>query len=100
VVATKTRKPKPSTHPELIETAEALATPIDFDQLIADGVLRKAKTRGWYEILDTSRLPEHAWQKIKAIKSGNRVRFRKANKRVAKFLNSLDSAPAPMAARG
>ena len=100
MVATKTRKPKPATHPELIETAEALAAPIDFDQLIADGVLRKAKTRGWYEILDTTRLPDHAWQKIKAIKSGNRVRFRKANKRMAKFLNALEVVQAPVAARG
>ena len=100
MVATKTRKPRPATHPELIEAADALATPIDFDQLIADGVLRKAKTRGWYEILDTTRLPEHAWQKIKAIKSGNRVRFRKANKRAAKFLSSLEAGGLPVAARG
>jgi hypothetical protein len=97
VVATKTRKPKPATYPELIETAEALATPIDFEQLIADGVLRKGK--GWYEILDPSRLPNHAWQKIKSVKSGNRVKFRKPNKRVGKFLKSLEVAPAPVAAR-
>ena len=101
MVATKTRKTKAATHPELIEAAEALATPIDFEQLIADGVLLKSKTRGWYEILDTSRLPQHAWQKIKAVKSGNRVKFRKHSKRVAKFLKSLEaaSAPVPVGAR-
>jgi hypothetical protein len=99
VVATKTRKPKPATYPELIETAEALAAPIDLAQLVADGVLRKAKARGWYEILDTSRLPDHAWQKIKSVKSGNRVKFRKPSKRAAKFLKALESPPAPVAAR-
>ena len=97
MVATNERKKRPATHPELIEAGEALATPIDFEQLLTDGVLRKA--RGWYEILDPNRLPDHAWQKIKSIKSGNRVKFRKANKRVAKFLQSVDMAAAPVAAR-
>jgi len=96
VVATKTRKSKPATYPELIEAAEALAAPIDFAQLIADGVLRK--TKGWYEILDTNRLPDHAWQKIKAVKPGNRVKFRKPNKRMAKFLKALEAPSAPVVA--
>jgi hypothetical protein len=88
MAATKTKStPRPATQPELLELAEALAAPIDFDQLIADGVLRKA--RGWYEVLDAARLPEHALRKIKAFKSGNRVRFRKPNKRAARFLDSL-----------
>ena len=95
MVATKTRKPKAAPYPELIEAAEALATPIDVEQLIADGVLAKAKTRGWFEILDPTRLPDHAWQKIKSVKSGNRVRFRKASKRVAKYLKSLETEPVP-----
>jgi hypothetical protein len=99
VVATKTPKPKAATYPELLETAEALAARIDFAQLIADGVVRKAKPRGWYEILDTSRLPDHAWQKIKSVRSGNRVKFRKPSKRSAKFLRALESPPAPVAAR-
>lgn len=99
MVATKTRKPKQETHPELIEAAEALAAPIDFEQLVSDGVVRKA--RGWYEILDPSRLPQSAWQRIKAVKSGNRVKFRKRSKRAARFLKSLAplTAPVPVAAR-
>jgi hypothetical protein len=78
------------THPELRQAAEALATPIDFDQLIEDGVLRK--TGSWYEVVDPARLPEHARLKIKALKAGNRVKFRKPSKRLGKFLRSL--APA------
>jgi hypothetical protein len=93
VVATKPNKPRPATHPELIEAAEALASPIDFEQLMSDGVLRKV--RGWYEILDAQRLPAQAWQRIKAVKSGNRVKFRKRSKRAAKFLKGLASVPAP-----
>jgi len=90
VAATKTKpspRTKPETYQELLEVAEALATPIDFDQLTADGVLRKAG--GWYEVLDPTRLPDSARQKIKAFKSGNRVRFRKPSKRAGKFLDSL-----------
>ena len=76
MAATKSR---PATHPELRRAAESLATPIDFDQLIADGVLREAGS--WYEVLDVARLPEHARCKIKALKSGNRVKFRRPSKR-------------------
>src|SRR6476469_9732490 len=90
VAATKT---KPEMYQELLDVAEALATPIDYEQLISDGVLRKAG--GWYEILDPARLPDAARLKIKAIKSGNRVRFRKPNKRVAKYLDSLTPSGQP-----
>ena len=42
-----------------------------------------------------------AWQRIKAVKSGNRVKFRKRSKRAARFLKSLApiTAPVPVAAR-
>jgi hypothetical protein len=45
----------------LLELIKLAATPIDFDQLIADGVLRKHGKR--YELLDLARLPEHARRK-------------------------------------
>ena len=58
---------------EIRRAAEMLATPIDFDQLVADGVLRR---RGaWWEILDWQRLPEHAEYKIQNVMTGNRVQF-------------------------
>ena len=44
-----------------------LATPIDFDSLIASGVIRAAKG-GWYEIVDWRRLPEHARQQLREVK--------------------------------
>jgi len=92
VIATKSRKTKPVPHQELLDAAESLAAPIDVEQLIAEGAIRKAG--GWYEIIDGSRLPEHVWHRIKAIKRGNRVKFRKANKRIGKYLGSLPpSAP-------
>lgn len=63
----------PPTIEQLRHLAEMLATPIDFDQLVADGILRK---RGaWWEVLDWNRLPEHARQKVQAVMTGNRVQF-------------------------
>jgi hypothetical protein len=59
----------------LLEILRLAATPIDFDQLIADGVLRKHGPR--YELLDLARLPEHARRKIRVIttsgKTGNPI---------------------------
>ena len=73
-----------STYKELVRLAEALAAPINFDLLTAAEVLRK---RGaWYEVLDISRLPEHARMKIKAVRSPNLVRFREPSKKMRKFL--------------
>lgn len=45
-----------------------IAIPIDFDQLINDGVL--VKEGAWYRVLDMNRLPKHASMKIKTIESG------------------------------
>src|SRR5688572_497270 len=88
MATTKKRAPagRAPTHPDLRRVAEQLAAPIDFDRLIAGGVLREAG--GWYEVLDPGRLPEHARVKIKALKPGNRVKFRKPSKRLGKFLRS------------
>jgi hypothetical protein len=73
-----------STYRELRRLAELLAAPIDFDFLIAAGVLRKRGT--WYEVLDLAQLPEHARAKIKAVRSPNLVKFRKPSKKMQKFL--------------
>lgn len=73
-----------STYRELRRLAEALAAPIDFEGLIAAGVLRR---RGkWYEVRDLPRLPEHARVKIKEVRAPNRVKFRKPVKRLRKLL--------------
>ena len=74
----------PSVYKELRQTAAILATPIDFDALITDGILRE---RGeWYEVVDLARLPEHARVKIRAIRPPNLVKFRKPSKKLQKFL--------------
>ena len=73
-----------STYTELRRLAEVLAAPIDFAHLVATGVLRK---RGaWYEVLDMTRLPEHARVKIEAVRSPNRVKFREPSKPLRKLL--------------
>jgi hypoxanthine phosphoribosyltransferase len=47
--------------------AQTLATPIDFEQLIADGILKK--WGAWYQVLDWKRLPEHVRQKANTMKA-------------------------------
>jgi hypothetical protein len=55
----------------LLELIKRAATPIDYDQLIADGVLRKHGRR--YELLDLARLPEHARRKIRSIGTSSKT---------------------------
>jgi hypothetical protein len=75
-----------STYKELLRLAELLAAPIDFDRLIAGGVLRERGS--WYEVLDLPQLPEHARAKIKAVRAPNLVKFRKPSKKMRKFLRN------------
>ena len=70
---------------KLLEILKMAATPIAFDQLIADGVLRKHGAR--YELLDLARLPEHARRKIRIITTSRKtpnpvVSFHKPSKQV------------------
>jgi hypothetical protein len=55
----------------LLELIKLAATPIDFDHLIADGVLRKHGKR--YELLNLARLPEHARRKIRIITTSSKT---------------------------
>jgi hypothetical protein len=57
---------------ELLKLLKMAATPIDFDQLIADRVLRKHAGR--YELLNLARLPEHARRKIRVIASSRKTK--------------------------
>jgi hypothetical protein len=57
---------------KLLELLKIAATLIDFDQLIADGVLRKHGAR--YELLDLTRLPEHARRKIRIIATAGKTK--------------------------
>ncbi|MES9280122.1 hypothetical protein ABEP46_12410 [Cutibacterium acnes] len=74
------------TKEEVLEKAKILATPIDFEKLIADGILKK-KGAG-YVILDTNRLPEHAKSKIIEV-SGGAVKFSKSTKSAQKLVDKL-----------
>jgi hypothetical protein len=59
---------------ELARLSGAVRLPINFAQLIADGVLRESDG-GWYEVLDYARLPEHVRLKIVEVEPPNRVKF-------------------------
>ena len=72
---------------EVLEKAKSLATPIDFEALVAEGILEK-KGAG-YKILDMERLPDHAKDKITAISSDGKVKFSKATKSAQKLVDKL-----------
>jgi hypothetical protein len=55
----------------LLELLKMAATPIDFDQLIADRILRRHGAR--YELLDLARLPEHARRKIRIVTTSRKT---------------------------
>jgi hypothetical protein len=59
------------TNKKLLELIKTAATPVDIDELIANGVLRKHGAR--YELLDLARLPEHARRKVRNIATSNKT---------------------------
>jgi hypothetical protein len=75
---------------EFKQTAEELITPIDFDQLIKEGVIEKK--RGWYKIIKFDELPAHAKSKIREVKNSKGetfVKFNAPSKRLARMLEQL-----------
>jgi hypothetical protein len=75
---------------EFKQRTEKLITPIDFDQLINDGIIEKK--RGWYKIINFQELPAHAKAKIRTAKTVNGetfVKFVPPSKRLAKMLESF-----------
>jgi hypothetical protein len=78
------------TKEEFRQKVVELATPIDFDQLIRDGVL--AKDGAWYRILDLKRLPKHASGKIKTIQTGpkgTKIKFFPVTNATLKLLHQV-----------
>jgi hypothetical protein len=75
---------------ELRESIIELATPIDFDQLIQDGVLKK--DGAWYKIRALEDLPKHASRKLKSIENGPkgiRVKFYPVKKSTLNLLHKI-----------
>jgi len=68
---------------DMIQVAKELATPIDFNQLIADGIL--IKSGAWYEVTDWKRLPPHANRQVREVKTSD-------GKMLVKFTNRTKSA--------
>lgn len=74
----------------ILAEAQKLATPIDFDALIGQGVLGNKKG-AWYPVLDMNRLPEHAKAQITALSDGDgvKVKFSKKQKSAQKIVDKL-----------
>lgn len=74
---------------EILEQAQRLATPINFEALIDQGILGDKKG-AWYPVLDMDRLPEHAKAQMEAFDTdGSRAKFSKSNKRAQKIVDNL-----------
>lgn len=75
---------------EIAKSAQAFSEPIDFEKLIADGLLtRKGKS---YYVSDLKVLPENVSKRIKQAvptKNGLRVTFHKESKSLKKLANQL-----------
>ncbi len=76
-----------------VQPVTNLATPIDFDSLIREGVLEK---RGaWYRILKMDRLPEYAKAQIRVFKTTKDkellVKFRRSTRQAAKLLDKYEA---------
>lgn len=83
----------PMTAEEWEEKVRELATPIDFDALIRNGVLEKHGA--WYKILNMNELPPHAKAQIKTLKSGGKegtlAKFQTSTKRAEKLLKDYEA---------
>ena len=76
---------------EIAKSAKAFANPIDFEQLIMDGILVK-KGRSYY-VKNMKSLPENVSKRIKEVtqtKNGLRVTFYKESKRLKKLASQLE----------
>jgi hypothetical protein len=75
---------------EIAKAAQAFSEPIDFEKLIADGLLtRKGKS---YYVPDLKALPENIAKRVKQVvptKNGLRVTFHKESKSLKKLAGQL-----------
>ncbi len=66
------------------------ATPIDYDKLIEQGILKKK--RGWYKVLKANELPKAVLKKanaIKVMKNGTLLKFHKPTKAILKYASII-----------
>ena len=71
---------------DIIKTTEDLAEPINYTELINEGILEKKGNR--YRIIKPKEIPEHVRKKIKKIDSDGFVLFVDSNK-FQKLLNKI-----------
>lgn len=76
----------PMSKEEIQQRAKDFATPINFDELIASGVIEKKGA--WYQINRWKDLPEHAKAKISEAQTGTPmlVKFRAPSKSLSKLI--------------
>lgn len=80
-------KNTPITKEYLLEKVQTFATPIDFELLISERILEK-KGAG-YKVLDMTRLPQYAKDKIIEFCADGSVKFAKVTKSVENLAKKL-----------
>ena len=76
------------TKEELLAKAKSLSTPIDFEELISQGILEKMAGNK-FKILSMERMPQHAIDKISELSSDGVVKFSKVTKTAEKLVKKL-----------
>ena len=71
----------------VLERAKSLAKPIDFDELISQGVLEKKGA--WYKILLMDKLPQHAKDRMVEYRSDGCAKFAKGTKPAERLVKKL-----------
>ena len=84
--------PDKSTREKLTAVARERATPIDFDELIAKGILIRRSAQ-WYEVIDLGALPSYASHQVRAMKHDRNgkvlMRFPSGWKQAQQFYRKL-----------
>lgn len=64
---------------ENLRRLRAQALPLNLQELVDQGVLRERGS--WYDILDHTRVPEHAWLKVSGIEFGGQGSLQFSNQK-------------------
>jgi hypothetical protein len=82
---------------EILDVLKQLATPIDFEELAAKGILKKSGA--WYIVLKPKDLPQHAWKQATAMEQGRegevKLKFKDSSKSAKALYKKITGKPLP-----
>ena len=88
---------EPITKQEMLDILKELATPIDYDDLIAKGVIEKSGA--WYVVLKPNDLPHYAWRQATTMELNPhrclKLKFKKSTKAAEALYKKITGGPIP-----